>query len=204
MIQTFFVAFAVSFAGSIPPGSINISVMQMSVQNHRRAALFLALGASVVEFLYAGITVSFYQYLSENDNFNKYFLSISGGFLIILGIINILSKTSFSNYRERRKVRGRAGLTKGIVLGLLNPMTLPFWLAVTSYLMTHNWISLTGNYFWSYTTGLTVGTFSLLCGVDILGSRFQTIADNRFVVHIVPGLIFIAMGIFNIIELFNS
>lgn len=201
MLQTFIVACLISFAGSIPPGSINISVMQLSMQDHRRAAFFLAIGAGVTEFLYAGFTVAFYKYLTDNAELNQIFLSITAAALIILGVYNLFLKTTSKNFSKSDKMRGRAGFTRGVLLGLLNPMTMPFWLAVTSYLMAYNWISLESNHYWMYVVGLTVGTIILLWSVDILGSKFTKVADNRIIVHVVPGLIFIGMGVLNILEI---
>jgi hypothetical protein len=79
-------------------------------------------------------------------------------------------------------------------------MTIPFWLAVTTYLENHQWVVLSDTNFWGYLIGLAGGTFALLMTVNALGSQFQKIADNNFVVHKVPGLIFIGLGLYNFYE----
>ncbi len=202
-IEVFIVAFVVSYAGSIPPGTINVSVMQLSIQNHRRAAVFLGIGASAVEFVYAGITVKFQQFLVANENLNFYFQIVTGGALVIMGLFNMFSRAKSSNFKQTQGVRRRIGFARGVVLGLVNPLTIPFWLAVTTYLETHKWINLIGNNFWAYISGLAAGTFILLVCVDLLGSKFQKIADNTFLVMRVPGIILMSMGVYNFWILFT-
>jgi threonine/homoserine/homoserine lactone efflux protein len=193
----FLIATLVSFVGSIPPGTINVSVMQLSMLNQRRAALFLGLGAATVEFVYAGITVKFQQFLMENRELELYFQVITASVLVILGIINLFSKTNSNDFETKDIVKRRTGFKKGALLGILNPLTLPYWLVVTTYLETHQWVQLQGIRYWAYISGISVGTFLLMIFVDVLGNKFKQVSDNSFLVHKVPGLIFLGMGLYN-------
>ena len=89
ILQTLIVAFVVSYIGSIPPGTINVSVMQLAILNKRRAAVFFAFAASTVEFVYAGVTVQFHIFLNNNEVIADYFRIITSIALIGLGISNI-------------------------------------------------------------------------------------------------------------------
>ncbi len=92
--QVFIIAFVVSYLGSIPPGTINITSMQLSVQNHRRAAFFFALAASIAEFAYAGVTVRLQLFLSEKPFFTEYCQIITALAMLALGVANLLTKTN--------------------------------------------------------------------------------------------------------------
>ena len=197
-MQVFVIAFIVSYLGSIPPGTINISVMQLAIQDKRRAAAFLSLAASMVEFIYAGITVRFQLILSESAWFTDHFYIITAIPMMVLGIANLRASSSSRTFSTRAEPTGRNGFRRGLVLGLLNPLTLPYWLTVTAYLQTHSLISLEGYSFWYYLTGISVGTFTLLLSILFLGKKFSNIADNQFLVHRLPGLIFIGLGTYNI------
>jgi threonine/homoserine/homoserine lactone efflux protein len=192
------IAFLVSYLGSVPPGTINISVMQLAIQEKQRAAFFLALAASMVEFIYAGITVRFQLFLNNSQWFTDQFYIITAVPMIILGIANLFSSSTSRSFIPRVQAKGRSGFKRGLMLGLLNPLTLPYWLAVTAYLQTHDLISLEGPFFWIYLVGISTGTFLLLLSILVIGKRFQQIADNQFLVHKLPGLIFIALGIYNV------
>lgn len=201
ILQTLIVAFVVSYVGSIPPGTINVSVMQMAILKKRRAAIFLALAASVVEFLYAGITVQFHIFLNTNEQIADYFRIITSIALIGLGLSNILSRSTSSSIKVDTKFTGRHGFLRGLLLGFLNPMTIPFWLAITTYLENDTWVSVEGYGFWMYLIGLSTGTFCLLLTVNALGKRFTKIADNHFLVHKVPGFLLFGLGVYFLLKL---
>lgn len=199
-VQTLIVAFIISYVGSIPPGTINVTVMQLAIQQRRRAAVFFALAASAVEFIYAGFTVQFHILLTANESIADYFRIITSIALMALGIWNLRSKPkSGSVLMESEK--GRHGFVRGMILGILNPMTIPFWLAITTYLENDDWVVVEGFGFWMYLIGLSAGTFCLLLTVNALGKQFTRIADNRFLVHRVPGLILFALGIYFLLKL---
>ncbi len=200
-MQTLIVAFIVSYVGSIPPGTINVSAMQLAVLHKRRAAIFMAFAASAVEFIYAGITVQFHIFLNNNEVIADYFRIITSIALIGLGLSNIFSKSTSSSVKVDTKQTGRHGFARGLLLGFLNPMTIPFWLAITTYLENDQWINVNGYGFWIYLIGLSTGTFCLLLTVIALGKRFTAIADNHFLVHKVPGFLLLILGIYFLLKL---
>lgn len=199
-IVVFFLAFGISFLGSIPPGSINISVMQLSIQQQRGAALSLALGAVLIESIYAGISLSFLQLLSEKELLYQILMWITGLGLMILGMINFFSSSSSKSFNHEKNTRKRNSFLKGVFLGLINPLSIPFWLGMTTYLSSNGWLHL-GSDSWFYIFGLASGTFFLMIMVDLLGSRFRAVADNRWVVHRLPGILFMIMGLYYLITL---
>lgn len=197
-MQVFIVAFLVSYLGSIPPGTINISTMQLAIKGKQRAAIFLSLAASIVEFIYAGLTVRFQLFLSDAEWFTNHFYIITAIPMIVLGVANLWTSVDTKSILTKVESSGRSGFKKGLILGVLNPLTLPFWLTVTAYLQTHKLISLEGQLFWLYIIGISVGTMALLISIILMGNKFSRIADNQFLVHRLPGLIFIGLGVYNV------
>ena len=201
ILQTLVIAFAISYVGSIPPGTVNVSVMQLSILKKHRAAVFFSLAACLVEFIYAGITVQFHLFLNSHPEIAFYFQVVTAIALIGLSISNLFSKSTSSSIKVDTKVTGRHGFLRGLILGFLNPMTIPFWLAITTYLENDGLVEVTGLGFWVYLIGLSSGTFILLLTVDGLGKRFSRVADNSFVVHKVPGFILLALGVYYLFKL---
>ncbi|MCR9249821.1 MAG: LysE family transporter [bacterium] len=200
-VTVLLVACVVSFLGSIPPGTINISVMQLAMLQRRSAALAFGLAASLVEFVYAGLTVRFHIFLTENTNITDNFQIITAIAMIILGIANMRShKKTEDVHTPYEKGLRRHAFRKGLLLGVMNPMTVPFWLAVTAYLETNSWVELNSDNFYGYIAGISIGTFLLLAVVTQLGSKFKQVANNEFVVHKLPGLAFLCMGLWNLYQ----
>ncbi|SMD36243.1 Threonine/homoserine/homoserine lactone efflux protein [Reichenbachiella faecimaris] len=193
----FGVAFLFSFIGSIPPGSINITILQYALEKRIKAAYAFATAAALTEYLYAAIAVRFQIYLTANANVSQYFQVISGSVLILLGVLNLLKKPDQSNPTAIGEKRN--AFKKGILLSLTNPLAIPFWLMVTAYLQSMGLVSLTHQNFWIYVAGVSVGTFCLLISVIHLGSRFTATQGNTFLIYRVPGLIFIGIGIWSFV-----
>ncbi|MCP4460733.1 MAG: LysE family transporter [Cytophagales bacterium] len=200
IVQVFLVSFIISYLGSIPPGVANVSVVQMAVQNHKRAAIFFSLSASLVEFLYAGLTVKFQIFLKSSTRLEDYFQIVTAAALVGVGILSLLSKAKSADVHGEEIAKGRAGFKRGIVLGFLNPMTIPFWLMVTAYIQNHDVIPLEGFAYWLYLIGISSGTFSLLMTVLWLGNKFTRISDNQLLVHKVPGFLLIGLGIYTLVK----
>lgn len=172
--------------------------MQLTIQNQKRGAYFFALGASLTEFVYAGITVRFQIFLSERPIITDNFIIISAIGMLTLGVLNLMGKSNSKKILPSEGLKGRRGFRQGVILSILNPLTIPFWLAVTAYLQSNNWITLNGSLFWAYLIGISTGTFALLLTIRALGSKFENIAENSFLVYKVPGMVFIILGIYNI------
>jgi threonine/homoserine/homoserine lactone efflux protein len=201
-LQVLIISFVVSYLGSIPPGTINVTTMQYAVLGQPRNSFYFALAASLMEFIYAGATVRFQLFLSETTAFSNYFQLITGVAMVALGFSNLFAKRSKLETTQN-KTSARNGFKKGLILGLANPLTIPFWLAITAYLLGNNLITLEGGLFWYYLTGISMGTFALLLTVRGLGRKFQQIAENHFLVHQVPGIIFLLMGLWNLVGLLS-
>ena len=198
--QTLILAFIVSYIGSIPPGTINISVMQLAIRKKHQAAIFFALAAAIVELIYAGITVQFQILLTSNNSISDYLRIITSIALIGWGCGNIFSKSVARSIKVDTKLTGLHGFLRGMMISLFNPMTIPFWLITTTYLEKEGLIEITSVGFWMYLTGLSTGTFCFLLTVDTLGKKFTKISDNPFLVHKLPGFILLGMGIYFLVK----
>ena len=193
MIQPLLVGFFFSFLGSIPPGTINLSVLQLGLRNQMRGVLFFSLAAVLVEFVYASLAVEFQMFITENTSLTENFQIISALAMIALGAINL------GRSRNRPTInikQGRRAFRDGFLISAVNPLAIPFWVAVTAYLQNHNFVALQGSLsFWSYIVGICLGTLALLLLVGQMARKFQRF-QHSLVVHKLPGLIFVGMGLY--------
>ncbi|MBN8221126.1 MAG: hypothetical protein J0L53_09375 [Spirochaetes bacterium] len=75
ILVNFLIGFAVSFLGSIPPGSINLRIITIVIERNLRAGVLFALGASLAELIYSSIAIVFSAYLTQNPSI-KYWITI--------------------------------------------------------------------------------------------------------------------------------
>lgn len=198
LVQVFLLSLAISFLATIPPATINITAMQLSLKGRAITAYALSLGAAILDTFYGALAVNIQLYLSEQLEFTNYFFLIAALVLLVLGVASLLTKVSSKEVKVK-DTRG-SGFLKGVVLGALNPLAMPFWLGVTAYLQVQGLIELDGANYWAYVAGVFVGEIGMLIIIVKVGSKFTRVADNRMIVNVIPGIAFILLAIFNFVQ----
>ncbi|MEP5611873.1 MAG: LysE family transporter [Cyclobacteriaceae bacterium] len=195
IFQVFLISFGISMLGTIPPATINVTVMQLSLTKRARSAFYLSLGAAIIDTAYAALAVQIQIYLAEQLEFTNYFYLMAACVLAVLGVISIRSRVNSSQVEI--KDSGKTGFLKGVILGVLNPLAMPFWLGVTTYLQINGLINLMGINYWGYIFGVFLGEIALLIIIIRVGGRFTRVADNRTIVNVIPGVIFLFLALVN-------
>ncbi len=195
IFQVFLISFGISLIGTIPPATINITVMQLSLKKKVRSALSLSLGAALIDTTYAGLAVQIQIYLAEQLEFTNYFYLIAALVLLTLGIISIRAKMPEPDIKPVDSEK--TGFLKGVILGVLNPLAMPFWLFWTTYFQVNGWINLEGLNYWSYVLGVLLGELTLLFVIVKVGKRFTRVSNNKMIVNTIPGIVFMILGLLN-------
>ena len=191
LVALFFIGLVISFMGSVPPGSINLTALQLSLVGRKKSAVYFSLAAVIVEFFYACIAVNFQILLTKNTVISSQFQIVTAIALVALGMYNFSKKAS----KSKTKV-AKGGFVKGLILGLANPLCIPFWLGVTAYLQSNGFVKISGLDYLIYSAGISVGTFLLLLLAIRMAHFFEAHRDNTFIVYQVPGAIFTLMGMY--------
>ena len=139
VIATFFIAFFFSFIGTIPPGTLNLTIIQMGLDHRVQQAWRFAIASSIVEYFYAWIAVKFESLITSSPAVTENFQLITALVMLTLGVISLITSRNPSPIVERFN---ESGFRKGFILGVLNPMALPFWVAMTAYIRSQRWVTL--------------------------------------------------------------
>lgn len=132
MLRVFLEGLALGFGASVPIGPVNILIMSYALQSYKRA-FALGLGSMSADAIYLllmtfGLLQIFHVPLVQKT------LAIFGFiFLIIIGIM--LFKSSGKHLQMHKSVKKHTIFTlyiKGLLLTLLNPYTVGFWLSIAS------------------------------------------------------------------------
>lgn len=191
LLQTFLAGFTFSFIGSIPPGMINVSVAQLSLNKQFLAAIRFAIVAALIEYPYVLIAVHFESWIISSPVVIANFQLIAGTVMLLLGIINLWSSANPSKLTEKFK---ESGFRKGILISLANPLAIPFWVGVTAYLKSNQWIDTGSNNIYFYALAVSLGTFTLLAMIAVSAKKVAPILQHIQVVKKLPGWIFIVLG----------
>lgn len=197
-IQVFIVGVVFSFLGSIPPGTLNLCVLQLGLEKKIGTALRFALAVAIVEYPYAWIAVEFEQWITSSPAVIENFELLTAVVMTLIGILNIWAAQKPTDFTNRFN---ESGFRRGIVLSILNPMAIPFWIGITAYLKAQNWIDLGSQLkIHTYVFGTSVGAMILLTLFTYLAHRLSSyITGNKFV-KLAPGLTLLALGLYAFIR----
>ncbi len=193
-IQVFLLGFIFSFIGSIPPGTLNITVMQLGLDKKTGIALRFALAVSIIEYPYAWIGVQFEYWISSSPLIVENFQLIAAVVMTALGIFNLLPSKPPTGFAKRFS---ESGFRRGIALSMLNPMAIPYWMGFTAYMKAQGWIDLaTTGLLHTYVFGTAVGAMALLALLVFLAERIAPHVQGSRWIKIVPGLVLLVLGLY--------
>ncbi|MEM1405509.1 MAG: LysE family transporter [Bacteroidota bacterium] len=127
------------------------------------------------------------------------FQLISAIVLAVLGVASILAASHQTVKREPFKLV-ESGFIRGVLLGVFNPLVMPFWLAITTYLKSNQILELDGFLATTFLIGTFIGELGVLIMIVKLGKRFTRFSENKWVVGIIPGIIFIILGMISVVR----
>jgi len=194
----FLISFCFSFIGTIPPGSLNINILQLGLAGKINAAWRFALAAALIEYPYAWVAVKFEQFITSSPFILNNILLITSVVMILLGIINLWSARKPSRYASKFY---DSGFRRGILLGILNPLAIPFWIGTTAYLNGQNWIDLsTPIGLHAYLIGASAGALCFLITVAYLAKKMVSEFQHETRLRKIPGVVLVALGIYALLQ----
>jgi threonine/homoserine/homoserine lactone efflux protein len=199
-LLTFFIAFFFSFIGTIPPGTLNLTVIQLGLDHRISTAWRFAFAGALIEYIYAWIAVEFENLITSSPVITENFQLITAAVMITLGIATLWTSQKPSALSGRF---GASGFRRGIVLGILNPMALPFWVAMTAYIKSQGWVDLSTTLeLHSYLLGVALGGVALMMILAYLAKKVVAHFQENKLLKKIPGITLLALGVYAIIQYF--
>lgn len=193
-VQVFFIGLIFSFIGSIPPGTLNVSVLQLGHEKKIKTALRFSLAVAIIEYPYAWIAVEFESWLTSTPLIIENFQLITAMVMTGLGLFTIWAARKPSTFALRFS---ESGFRRGIILSLLNPMAIPYWMGATAYFKAQGWIELSSSSLvHSYVFGTSVGAMLLLTLFIFMAARLSKYVQQNILIKMLPGIIMLLLGLY--------
>ncbi len=169
---TFFIGIIANFIGYIPPGNINLTLVQITINRGLKQALMFITSFSCIEFFFTYFIMHAAKWLSAQAKLGTV---IDWVMVVLFGVLGTITwihrkKPPETNYSEHESIR------YGILLGFLNPMQIPFWMITGTYLITHEWILDGKLALVIFSLGSAAGAFLAL----LLYARFAKYIQSKF------------------------
>lgn len=198
LLQVFLIGLVFSFIGSIPPGTLNLAVLQLGMEYKIKTALRFSLAVAIIEYPYAWIAVVFEDWVTSSPIIIENFQLITAVVMTVLGGFTLWSARKPSEFSVRFN---ESGFRRGMVLSILNPMAIPFWIGITAYFKAQNWIDLSSQTLvHSYVFGTSVGVMILLVLFTFLAKKLAPYVKDHRYVKFVPGLTLLVLGIYAFVK----
>jgi len=135
LAKYFIIAFVLSALGTIPIGLITLTIAQKTIEKGKRAGWQIALGATIMEFIYTLIALYGLESLSLESSW-KIYMQIGTFFIfLILGIYYLFKPPSKS--KKINSSNQQIDFLQGIGVGMMNMLIVPFWLVVGVWLQSN-------------------------------------------------------------------
>lgn len=197
----FVLGMVLSFIGSIPFGTINVATAETAIRQGFRAAVWVALGAALVEWIQAVLCLLFSGFIMDNPLVETVLTWASIPIFIGLGIYFLRrGRPQKAVLRETRA----QGFMKGVVVSALNLLAIPYWVFYGTYLSSIGWVDLESKlHIGIFGAGVLCGTFLIL----LTYAKIGVLADarsNKVVRYLAPAAagIFFVLAVVQICRLF--
>ncbi len=172
LFLTLFLGIVLNMLGYIPPGNINLTVVQITITRGIRQALYFIAAFSTVEILFTFGVMRFVQWLSSEIDLENTIDVVMVLMFAVLGILTWRSRKEMpkADYSKKDSIR------YGMLLGVINPMQIPYWLFVGTYLISHEWIDIGYLSLSVFSIGSGIGAALALYGF----ARFAQYIQEKF------------------------
>ncbi|MCX2451051.1 lysine transporter LysE [Pedobacter sp. PLR] len=184
--------------GYIPPGNINLTVVQITITRGIRQALYFIGAFSAIEILFTFGVMRFVQWLSSEIQLGSIIDVLMVFMFGILGVITWRSRKEMpkADYSKKDSIK------YGMLLGVVNPMQIPYWLFVGTYLISKEWIDIGYLSLTVFSIGSGIGAGLALYGF----ARFAQYIQEKFTLssYVVSkgiALLFFALSAYHIVKL---
>jgi threonine/homoserine/homoserine lactone efflux protein len=148
----------VSFLGSLPLGTMNVTITQISVQTGIADGFAFAFGSMLVEVGIVRIALITMKWITEQHKLFRLLEYLTISVILLLSITSFVAAYKMSGFVSPLPIESFTPFWSGAFLSLTNPLHIPFWLGWTTVLMNKNILKPNGvEYNW-YVAGIGMGT----------------------------------------------
>ncbi|MES2520929.1 MAG: LysE family transporter [Bacteroidota bacterium] len=201
----FLLTFFISFVGSIHPGPLNLSVIQVTLKKGLGIGLLVTLGGVIPEIIYGYLAVEGVMIFEQYPTVFTIMQWAVVPILLVLGYLQINSSKTNKTEIKNAESNHINSVSKGFFLSLFNPQLLPYWIVILVNYQNYELLkinTLTDKLF--FVLGTSTGAFALNYVYAYIAYKqreriFKYLNQNHF--EQIIGWTFIVMGLIQGIKL---
>jgi threonine/homoserine/homoserine lactone efflux protein len=181
----------ISFLGTIPLGTLNVSAMQIAVSDGISPALNFAFGTLLVEIIYVRLSLVAMNWVRQQK---RLLFALEWITLLVLTALSISSfYAAFQTVEIKNPILSNTvhRFWLGVMMSAVNPVQIPFWFGWSTVLFTKNILHPKESNYITYIAGIGLGTLAgnslFIFGGKLLVSKLNT---NQQLLQIIIGSVF--------------
>lgn len=195
----FFTTLLISFIGSLPFGPINLVMIDLTINYRLRSSYWFAVAAALVEMGQSFVALWCSAWLWQLIHQGTWVKLAGFFFFLLLGTVFFFKKGKENTHLAENSQK--SFFLKGLVVAVLNPQAIPFWVIMLTFLSSASVMNITAKsplfYILFFNIGAASGKLLALLLFGILSERIMR--RSYFIRHYINriiGIILIGIGVF--------
>lgn len=204
----FLVSSFASFFGSLQLGPVNLYVIDTALHKNKKSAFWVAFGGIIPEFIYCSLAVYSKTYFTSSPAIFIVFKILLISILLVFGMNYLFKKNKPLQPKphiETTEISKSKHFFKGLMLAMLNPQLLTFWIIVMVFFDSISYLEIKSEFDKiAYIIGAGFGALILLVCIISTINKFRkkilTWLNNKYY-NKVLALLLIAIALQQLITL---
>ncbi len=203
VVQVFFWGMLISFLGCLPLGTLNITAMQIGLQESIKDALLFSLGCLLVEMLYVRLSLVGISWLRKQVRLMRVMEWVTLLIIAALAVGSFMAAAKSGNHQKNEVLNNNMHrFLLGMLMSAVSPTQIPFWFGWSTVLFQKGRLQPVRAQYNFYITGIGLGTMLGNC-VFIFGGRIlvQKIGNSQAYINWFIGAIFSLTAIIQLVKM---
>ena len=135
LTKLFLTALLISFLGSLPLGTSNVTITHLTVREGWQAAAWFAFGATLIEVVYVRIAMMAMKWILKQQKLFRFFEWLTLTLILLLAIGSIRAAIAMSGFGSVLPAKLGSPFLLGIIISATNPLHVTFWFGWSTILL---------------------------------------------------------------------
>lgn len=202
LLRILFTGLLISFLGSLPLGTLNIAVMQISISDGLRPALYFALGSLTSEVVYVRLSLIAMDWVRSQKLLFRMLEWVTLAIVLALAVSSFYTALHPSVSKNIILSSTLHRYWLGLAMSAFNPVQIPFWFGWSTVLFTKGILKPDNTQYNVYIFGISLGTM-LGNMVFMFGGRVlaDKLAHNQNILNWVIGGVFLLTALIQVYKI---
>ncbi len=207
LVKVFLWALGISFLGTLPLGTLSITIMQIGLQENIVNALYFSIGAVLVEMIYVRLSLVGIAWIRTHQQIMKLMGWISFFVILAMAIGSFVAAINTHNSTAKNIVLDNNihRFLLGVIGCSINPIVIVFWFGWSTVLFSKNILYSDKTCYNVYVAAVGLGAFIAYCGFIFLGKFIvQHIANSQHYLNWSIAIVFSISALVQLWKLYKN